>query len=635
MKKKNKEKLKNSRRKTREITYEGTICGAGKNYAFFIPASGKGDLYIDGDDLHGAIHGDRVLVRKTSRKRGAGECVVVKILERTKAVFVALTVGDYAIPTEKGMPRSIAIVRDGSIAVEDGHLVVCRMLDDQPIFCTIIEDLGKEGETDAEVMRVVREFSLPLGFPAKVNAECETIPLKIPPEELSRRRDFTADSVITIDGDDSKDFDDAICVVRRDKGYTLQVHIADVSHYVLASGAIDKEALKRGTSVYFADRVIPMLPEVLSNDVCSLVEGQNRLTLSIIMDFDMQGDLKRSEIVKGVIRSKARTTYSVIADLLDESKPKSARYLFLTDMLSSARELALILKERRIKRGSVEFDLAETQFEFDKNKRVVGVNKAKRLISHEIIEEFMLAANETVAKTFFDKKIPFVYRVHSSPPAEKISALCDFLATIGLSFPSQPSPEDYSRLLEETDERLKGVVSKVALRSMSKAEYSAECKGHFGLAAKFYCHFTSPIRRYPDLAVHRIISDYLSGKKTENYAKWVNSVAVSSSGAERKAEEAERRADEILKAQFMLDKIGFEYDAIVSGVTERGIFAETDFGVEGMIKAESFPERFKYYEKAMRLVFPSFSIGIGESVRVKVERVVADKVEFSFVCNNN
>ncbi len=631
MKKKNKEKLKKKRNKIKEQpAIEGTICGTGKNFAFFTPDSGKGDLYIDGDDLCGAIHGDRVLVRKTTSKRGAGEGRVVRILERPKAVFVAKIAGEYALPTEKGMPRSLAVVRDGSVAFGDGHIAVCRMLDNEPIFCTVVEDLGEDGETDTEVMRVVREFGLPLKFPAKVVAESESVERTISETELNGRRDFTQDCVITIDGAHSKDFDDAICVKRRANGYTLYVHIADVSHYVKEGGAIDKEAFKRGTSVYFADRVIPMLPEVLSDDVCSLVEGQNRLTLSVIMDFGAEGDLERSEIVKGVIRSKARTNYEQIAAILSGDEELCEKYGFLTDMLFAARELALILKERRLKRGSVEFDLAETEFEFDENKRVIGIKKAERLVSHEIIEEFMLAANETVAKTFFDKRVPFVYRVHEAPPEEKITALCDFLDTLGLQFPTKPEPEDYARLLGEVGDDLKGIVGKVALRSMSKAEYKPQCDGHFGLAAKYYCHFTSPIRRYPDLAVHRIISAFLSGKTLKPYEEWVKSVSVTSSLAERKAEEAERRVDDILKAEFMKDKIGNEYDAIVSGVTERGIFAETDFGVEGMIKAESFPARYTYYEKAMRVKFPSFSIGIGESVKVKVERVYADKVEFTF-----
>jgi ribonuclease R len=609
---------------------EGKIIGTGKSYAFFEPDDKSGDLFIGEDDLRGAIHGDRVLVRKISQDKGNGEGRVLKIIERTKEFFVGTIRNGYCLPIERGMPKSIAIIPSESVEYEEGDRVYARLLPD-PAFCIIVERMGKQGITDVDILSIIRSYPLPERFPQHVLDFASTLPSKVLGEEKEGREDFTGDLVITIDGEHSKDFDDAICVRKNEYGYELDVHIADVGHYVKTDGKIDKEALKRATSVYFADRVIPMLPESLSNGICSLNEGVERLTLSVLMKIDGEGNVYDSKICEGVIKSKARMTYEKVAKILDGDEELCRIYAFLIPMLKDANDLASILNKKRLAKGSVEFDITETEFDFDKDKNVVGIHPLKRLVSHGIIEEFMLMANETVARKFAIMKAPFVYRVHETPPPEKVTALNEFLQSLGVKFVQEPQPEDYSRLLSETEDNLKGVVSRVALRSMSKADYRPDCKGHFGLAKKFYCHFTSPIRRYPDLAIHRIIKDFLHGKSLNAYKDRVKTYSQISSEREKIAEEAERKVDDLLKAKFMADKIGNEYDGTVSGVTDRGVFVELDNSVEGMVKAENMQGNFTYNEKLMTLSCGSVRYRIGDRVRIKVESIDGDKIAFTFV----
>lgn len=624
--KRNKIKTKNSN----NLELEGKIIGTGKSYAFFEPIDKSGDVFIGEDDLRGAIHGDRVIIKKISHEKGNGEGRVIKIIERTKEYFVGRVKNGYCYPIERGMPKSIAVIPSDSVEYDEEDMVVARLLPN-PAFCIVTERLGKEGITDVDILSIIRSYNLPEKFPRHVIDETCAIADKVLENEKAGRQDFTDNLVITIDGEHSKDFDDAISVRRNEFGFELDVHIADVAHYVKRDGKIDKEALKRATSVYFADRVIPMLPEKLSNGICSLNEGVERLTLSVCMKISEDGDVYDFSICEGVIKSKARMTYEKVALILDGDEKLSKIYEFLLPMLKDANALAKILKTKRLKKGSVEFELTETEFDFDKDKNVVGIHPLKRLVSHDIIEEFMLIANETIAKKFAIQKSPFVYRVHEAPPPEKVSALNEFLQSLGVKFAQEPQPEDYATLLLETDENLKGVVSRVALRSMSKADYRPDCKGHFGLAKKFYCHFTSPIRRYPDLAIHRIIKDFLHNNSLNCYKDRVKSISLISSEREKIAEEAERKVDDLLKAKYMSDKIGNEYDGTVSGVTDRGVFVELDNSVEGMVKADNMDGNFVYNEKLMTLSCGTVRYRIGDRVRIKVERIEHDKIEFVFV----
>lgn len=617
----------------RSVTLVGKIQGTGKGYAFFVPDDGSGDLFVSAAALNGAHHGDLVEAVKVSEHRGNGEAEVVRIVKRVFHDIVGTFDGKYVISLERGFGEVKADLKSG-LTPEIGDRVVASIIKgSDPIKCRITEVLGKEGDTDADVMSVIRSFNLREHFPREVKREAESLPSEVSEKEISSRRDFRADDTVTIDGESSKDFDDAICVVKKENGYRLFVHIADVSHYVGYGSHLDEEALTRGTSVYFADRVLPMLPEKLSNGICSLNEGVDRLVLSCVMDFDEEGNRVNHELCEGVIRSKARLTYTEVERIIEGDVPSRSARKGLVKMLDDAALLARILHEKRLKRGSVEFDITECEIEMNPDGTVKDITKRPRLFSHKLIEEFMLAANETVAEHFASRKVPFIYRAHEAPPAEKVENLNFFLSGLGLSFTSDPKPMDYARLVSDLPDELVGVVNRVALRSMSKADYRPQNLGHFGLAAEYYCHFTSPIRRYPDLAIHRIIKYCLNGGKNamQQFGDFVRVASTVSSECEKRAEEAERKVDDLLKAKFMADKIGNEYDAIISGVTEWGIFAELENGVEGLIRLETLPgTRYEYDEARMLVTNGSYTFRIGGAIRIVVAGVNGDKVAFDY-----
>lgn len=612
-------------------TIRGTVQGSGRGFAFLIPFDKSGDLFIAGKNLMGAIHGDEVEAEIISSSRARRECAVVKVLRRVHFEVVGVYDGECVLPRDRGFGK-VYVDDRGSLPAKIGDLVVGKLAGGYPLECRITEVLGGEDDITAGLTGIVRSYNLCERFPREVTREAAAVPDRVSEDEMGAkgRKDFRGEITVTIDGAHSKDFDDAICVTRAGDGYRLGVYIADVAHYVREGSALDREALRRGTSVYFADRVLPMLPEKLSNGICSLNEGEDRLTMCCVMDFDREGRRIGYFVCEGVIRSKARLTYAeaeaIIAgdEAVQKAKPKA-----VVGMLKVAAELARLLKTRRDERGAVEFDLAECEIEMAADGTVADVRKKKRMFSEGLIEEFMLAANETVAEHFCRMKVPFVYRVHEAPPAEKVEALGEFLSTLGLSIPASPRPADYRKLLESCDGAVKGIVDRVALRSMSKADYRTECMGHYGLAAEFYCHFTSPIRRYPDLAIHRIIKYVLSGGRgaEKKFGEFAKDAAARSSERERISDEAERSADDFLKAQFMRDKIGREYDAVVSGVTEWGLFAEIDNGIEGMIRVESLGGG-EFDEGRLALVTPARTFRLGDRIRIEVESVNYDKVSF-------
>ena len=539
---------------------EGKVQGSGKGFAFLIPSDGGEDLFIAARDLFGAIHGDDVVAKVTGTRRGGGECEVLKVLKRNVTDVVGVFDGFGVGSIERGL-GTVKVEFTGGVRAQKGDKVVAKIMDGSPVRCKITEVLGKEGDTLADIMGVIRSYKLREDFPAAVIKETAAIPDEVTDAEEKGRRDFRDDIVVTVDGATSKDFDDAISVVKKPNGYRLFVHIADVAEYVKENTPLDREAIERGTSVYFADRVLPMLPEKLSNGICSLNEGVDRLAMSCVMDFDGEGNIVSHEICEGVIRSKARMTYDWVESIFggeDEAiRRADEKNVAIVPMLTAAKELAELLMKKRAARGSVEFDIEESEIVMGENGKVLDVRKRARLFSHKLIEEFMLAANETVAEHFATRKAPFVYRVHEVPPLEKVESLNDYLAAFGLSVPDKPAPEDYARLIESLDESVKGAVNRVALRSMSKAEYKPECLGHFGLAAEYYCHFTSPIRRYPDLEIHRIIKYFLRGgaDAKKKFGAFVSEASVKSSEREKIAEEAERKVDDLLKAKFMQDKM--------------------------------------------------------------------------------
>lgn len=615
-------------------TLVGLVQGSGKGFAFFIPSDESGDLFIAAKNLNGAMHGDTVEAVKISSRRGNGEAEVVRIIKRGFTDVVGVFDGRYVVASERGFGQ-IKADKHGSLNAEAGDKVVAKLIKGtDPLKCRITEILGKEGDIYADIMGVIRANKLYETFPPAVIRETAAMPDEVRPEDVKNRRDFRGDDTVTIDGATSKDFDDAICVEKNKKGYRLYVHIADVAQYVTENTKTDAEAFKRGTSVYFADRVLPMLPEKLSNGICSLNEGADRLTLSCIMDFDEDGNVLSHEITEGVIRSKARMTYESVQKILDGDETEREKYARLLPMLDSAAELAKKLNALRMQRGSVEFDIEECEIIMGENGTVKDVRKRARLFSHKLIEEFMLIANETVAQHFSKRNLPFVYRVHEVPPEEKVENLNAFLDGFGLSVPNKPKPDDYAKLIGNLEDPIKGIVNRVALRSMSKAEYKPACLGHFGLAAQYYCHFTSPIRRYPDLAIHRIIKYVLHGgaDPDKKFGKFAEEASVQSSEREKIADEAERSVDDLLKAKFMTDKVGSVYDAVIDGVTEWGLFAELDNGIEGMIRVENLPGGgYVFDEKRLLVSNVSHRFRIGDKIRIRVESVSFDKIAFALV----
>lgn len=622
----------------------GKIEGNNKGFGFFVRDDGGDDLFVPARDMGGAMHGDRVLAVVAGHSRGAGEARVIKIVERgTTAVvgtFQKGNGGGFVVPDDSHFFKDIHIAADKTKNAENGDKVVARILDypaGRNPEGKIAEVLGAPDARGVDILSIIRSYNLYEEFPAGVLKEAGQVPQTVPAEQIAHRKDYRDECIITIDGDDSKDFDDAVTVSRRDGGWRLGVHIADVAQYVRAGSKLDKEALKRATSVYFVDRVLPMLPEQLSNGICSLNEGVDRLTLSVILYIDDTGTVVRHKIREGVIRSQARMTYSKVAAILDGDEALRARYSDLVPMLEEMRKLAEVLYKRRAERGNIEFDIPESSIELDERGKVKDIRKKPRLISHKIIEEFMLITNETVAEHYVGQKCPFVYRAHAVPPSEKVAVLINFLSALGLHFSgseNNPQPKDFALLLAQVAAEhpdLAPVVNRVALRSMSKATYEPNNIGHFGLAAPFYCHFTSPIRRYPDLMIHRIIKDCLhdGAKACKKYENTVGEVSKISSERERLAEQAERKADDLKKAEFMQDKIGNHYDGVISGVTEWGLFVELENSVEGLVRTESLPgDGYVYNADLLRLDSSTHSYRLGDKLAITVAGVSGDRIRF-------
>lgn len=617
----------------------GKIDGTGKNYAFFVPDDGSPDVFVAGEKLHGAIEGDVVEARIISHVKEGGEGEVVKILESPNEKFVGTVEGNDVLPDLHGMPQRIHVSSRNRLRCKTGEKVYARIIErGKENYCVIEEKLGLAGNTDAEVLGVIRSYNIEENFPQDVLACAEKINGTLSGEERSRREDFTGDTVITIDGAHSKDFDDAVCVKRLPGGgYRLYVHIADVTQYVKEGDPIDKCAFDRATSVYFADRVIPMLPEKLCNDVCSLVEGEDRPVLSCVIDYSADGEVTAKRVTEGIIRSSARTTYDEIYAFMQNDPAMKEKYAFLSDMLESAVELYKILNKKRMDNGSIEFDFIETEIEVDEKGDVVDVRAVERNDAHKMIEEFMLAANAAVASVYDKLKLPFVYRVHAAPPAEKLEGLTELLQSIGVELPDEPTPSDVANMLASVDGRYKDMVNFATLRSMSKAEYKATNDGHYGLNFADYCHFTSPIRRYPDLAIHRIIKKYLAGEKNlkARYSQWVKDVSKKSSERERRAEEAERKVDDVLVAKYMARHVGEIYPAKISGVTEWGVFARIANGIEGCVRVEKLPGgEYSFDKNKFRLSCGKRCYKPGDPVVIKVDDVTGGKINFSFVEEN-
>ena len=599
----------------------------------FLPDS-EGDIFISADNKMGAMNGDLVEVRlmnsaESGRKR---EGEVVRLLEESTKQIVGTLSGNFVIPDDERL-EDVYIPEANLNGAENGQKVVItvdkRAKGAKSAQGSVIEIIGIAGISKVEVDSCVKRFNLPGAFPEEAEKEAEKLSKEEP--DAKGREDFRLLNVFTIDGADAKDLDDAVSIRRLERGYELGVHIADVAHYVRQGSVLDKEALFRGTSIYLADRVIPMLPKALSNGICSLSEGADRLTLSCIMTIDDNGRVQKSRIVESIIKSKHRMTYSDVNAIFAGDTRLLKKYDDITDDLAEMRELAALLRKRREEKGSIDFELEETAFTYDEHGNVTDVGPRERGEAERLIEEFMLAANMTVAEEYFWREIPFVYRVHEQPDDEKIRTFAAFYSNFGKI---KGKVEDiHPKVLQSILRDIKGtphenIVNQIMLRSLKKAEYSPECKGHFGLSFRYYCHFTSPIRRYPDLEVHRIIKHDMHGRLTDKtlaaLERQVEEISKQSSIRERLAMEAERAVDDMKRAEFMRGKEGWEFDGIVSGVTKNAFFVQLDNTVEGVIPLSSLQDDFYIYNEKLYCVIGERKrrkISLGDEMRVRVVAV--------------
>ncbi len=613
---------------------KGEIKGNERGYAFLLPESREiSDIFIPNRRLFGALHGDTVLVKPLEKQSGNSvEGEVVKILKRgiTKICGTYYTERNFGFlrPDDKNYFDDIFISFKNAGGAKSGDKVAVEIIkfhkEENPEG-KVVKIFGRQYDLSAEEESIVFGFGYSENFPKRVEDEVKSISQKVEDNQLIGRLNLTDELIITIDGDHSRDFDDAVNVKLLENGnYLLGVHIADVSEYVKEGSALDKEAFDRATSVYFPDRVIPMLPTELSNGICSLNEGADRLTLSCIMEIDKNGEVVDGKIVKSVIRSKHRTTYREIQSILDGNEEIIDLYKDIYPMLKDMNALKGILGAKRKRRGSIDLDVKEAEVGIEDGK--VSVKLRGSDDAQKIIEEFMVAANEYVAEYAFYLETPFVYRIHEKPSTEKVRSLIEYLEILGIKTKFHADncyPSDFSSLLDKVrGTSVFRVVNKVMLRSMQKARYSPENKGHFGLSSKCYCHFTSPIRRYPDLVVHRVIKAILDGKADETaelYSSLANSAADHSSVNERKADDAERAVDDLYKVRYMEEHVGEEFDAVISGVTALGVFCELENTIEGFTSVKDLPRgQYKFDEKTYSLKSSKYSYKLGDEVRIGV-----------------
>ncbi len=603
---------------------------------------GPDDLFIGSRKKKGAMHGDKVVARIEGHSRdGKIEGTIVRVLERVNrsvvGEFLKLKGVSICRPSEKRLTEEIVIPPRLRLGARSGEIVVVEITrwpsKGAPPSGRVIELLGAPEDPDVEIEILVRKYNLPMSFPAPIIKEAEKVPLKVSERELKDRTDLRNGTNITIDGETAKDFDDAVGIKKEKDGYTLFVSIADVSHYVREGTPLDTEAYKRSTSVYFPNRCIPMLPEHLSNGICSLKPDVDRLTMTAELRFDNSGRLKGKKIYKSVIKSKKRLTYTEVRDVL--AGKKSTGDDKIDSDLKEMETLAGLLTKRRMEEGSIDFDLPEPQIIIDIEGRIEDIVRSERNIAHRLIEEFMLAANKAVAAEFSSRELPLLYRVHAKPDIEKISAFAEFVSGFGyhlekIKDPSLVSPMTLQKVLKacegKSEEKL---INHVLLRSMKRAEYSPENSGHFGLAFKDYAHFTSPIRRYPDLVVHRLakllIAKQYNKDEQRRYSNALPEVASHTSTLERNAMEAEREIVDLKKAQFMESKVGETYEGFVSGVTGFGVFVElNEYFVEGLVHISSLTDDYyTFIEAHHRLIGEGTgqSFSVGDDITVIIDSV--------------
>ncbi|MDD4708413.1 MAG: ribonuclease R, partial [Firmicutes bacterium] len=618
-----------------------------KGFGFLLPRDEMyEDVYIPADGINGAMHNDRVIAKivKGKAEGGKTEGEIIRILERANkrvvGTFEKSRHFGFVVPDDPRILDDVFVARDDTLGAREGDKVVVE-IERWPERRRnpegkITEVLGRKGDVGVDVLSIIRSYDIPEEFPKDVLREADRLPSEILEDDLESRVDLRDMTIVTIDGADAKDLDDAVSVERLKNGnYRLGVHIADVAHYVTENLLLDKEAYNRGTSVYFLDRVIPMLPERLSNGICSLNPGVDRLTLSVFMEIDRRGNVCDYEVYESVIRTSERMTYSDVSDILEKSDPALVkRYQYLLDDFKAMEELYRILSDKRSERGSIDFEFDEFKVLLDNGGKPKDIIKIERRTADRIIEEFMLVCNETVAEHMYWLGVPFMYRVHEEPDPEKLEAFNRFIYNFGYSI--KGIKKVHPKTLQGLVDKVKGkkeerVVNTLMLRSLKRARYSHESLGHYGLAAIYYCHFTSPIRRYPDLVVHRVLKETLKGRMKETRADFlrgfVEKAAMQSSERERAADEAEREVEDMKKVEYMADRVGEEFEGIVSGVTAFGMFVELDNGIEGMVRVSYMEDDFYHFDEKSYMLLGERTrktYRIGDAVRVQVLKANPD-----------
>ncbi|MBQ6819956.1 MAG: ribonuclease R [Clostridium sp.] len=624
-----------------------------KGFGFLLPDSeGEKDVFIPSSFMNGAMNGDRVLVQiireDINGKKREGE--VKNILDRANKSIIGVYEDSrnfgFVVPEDSRLNQDIFISKKDKNGASEGDLVICEIIKwgekRRSPEGIVKEVLGKKGDKGLDILTIIKKYGLPEEFPDKVLNYASNIDEEIPEKEYERRVDLRDLRMVTIDGEDAKDLDDAVSIERLDNGkFRLGVHIADVSHYVKEKNPLDREALKRGTSVYLIDRVIPMLPKKLSNGICSLNPKVDRLALSCFMIIDNKGRVLQHEIEESIIKTNERMTYTDVTKILENSDTDIInRYDYLIDDFKAMEELCKILREKRFKRGAIDFNFEESKIILNDLGKPIDIKPYDRAIANRIIEEFMLVCNETIAEHMYWTNLPFVYRIHEDPDEEKLGKFKEFIYNLG--YIVRWGQETHPRSLQEILEKVKGkkeetVVSTLLLRSMMQAKYSPECIGHFGLAAKYYCHFTSPIRRYPDLQIHRIIKEQLNNKIDDKRAARLSNIveiaSKQSSEMERLAQEAEREVDDLKKAEYMQERIGEEFQGIISSVTSFGLFVELPNTIEGLIHITTLDDDYYVYNEAHLCLIGERTKKIyrlGDEVKVRCSRVDIDNREIYF-----
>lgn len=621
----------------------GTFISNSKGFGFVEIEGQEQDLFVPEEEVNGAFHKDRVTVELLKGKSGKRqEAKIISVLSHgiTSLVGTFDKAGNFGfvIPDNEKIASDIFVPKERSKGAVTGHKVVVELTDygdsKHKPEGRIVEILGHVNDPGVDILSIIKGFDLPLEFPERVLNQAQRVAKDVSDADREGRKDLRDVQMVTIDGEDAKDLDDAVSLAKKDGNYYLGVHIADVTNYVQENSALDREALERGTSVYLVDRVIPMLPHTLSNGICSLNMGEDRLALSCLMTLDEKGTVTGYEIAETVINVDQRMSYTDVNKILNGDPEATKRYEAFVPMFRLMKELADIVREKRKKRGSIDFDFLESKIVLDQDGKPLSIKPYERNAATKIIEDFMLLANETVAQHFYWLEAPFVYRTHENPDPEKILKLATFINNFGYyikvkSGENEIHPKEIQKLLGKIEGTpQEALISRLTLRSMKKAQYTVDCTGHFGLACQYYCHFTSPIRRYPDLQIHRIIKEQLRGrlleKRIAHYQEILPQVAKHSSEMERRADEAERETEKLKKVQYMEDKVGQVFEGVISGITAWGIYVELPDTVEGMIHVSRLAGDYYYYnEESYEMIGRDTGrcYKLGQRIRIMVDGV--------------